>query len=546
VGKGVCTCEDEGWFGPACDKGCPRNAETTAICSDHGECIYQGGETICECDAGYNGDSCFIFGDFDGSLTDEQISVESSLVVNFIWGVSGVDMSNHDPNDPDSKGVPIYDEQFDLADPEAQAWLADQCESWALGSLPLFRKDHIDCFMTPFKASVSNNWPLPREDFAGKLHQWLQTSHGKDYQDNIAFAGERVAWVTVNVVTYTNRKQGSVDLLPMYDIVDDLMADLNDMSPESMREGRQSASEWPRVIVEVAFVDGLKGSLSIALGSAFFSIIIFTGNLWLSFIASLLMIFIVVCMLGFFVVKDWTLGAVEAISLGIVVGLSVDYSLHLSHAYVDQEINKDVLAKSSISQRYVRTRGAVREIGSSIFAAAATTIVSMLPLFFTKIRPFEIIGTIVAMTSFLAILFTMGFKVALLTLVGPEEEQGDVSTLLGINYLRKRFGRNDEPKQHTQYIIFKNDNGPKFFFPRNSESVEGGDHMYDVANKIIRAPKSNRIHAAESEDPKRKIHAIQMEEVKTTNKDSGEFKFDLSLTADSSKYESQHERHDYY
>merc|ERR1712070_989779 len=43
--------------------------------------------------------------------------------------------------------------------------------------------------------------------------------------------------------------------------------------------------------------------------------------------------------LSFFVLAGWSLGIVEAVSISILLGSSVDYSLHLADAYIDCCLN---------------------------------------------------------------------------------------------------------------------------------------------------------------------------------------------------------------
>jgi predicted RND superfamily exporter protein len=162
--------------------------------------------------------------------------------------------------------------------------------------------------------------------------------------------------------------------------------------------------------VENAFVTGTVSSLSLALLSALLAMLVFTRNWVLALLAVLAMASTILLMLAFFVVNEWPLGAVEAVSLSIIVGLSVDYTLHLGHAY----------NRCPHPDRRHRITAAVRETGGSLLASCATSVGSMLVLTLCVIRIFVVMGTIVAVTITLSVAIALGPLTAALLLVGPQ------------------------------------------------------------------------------------------------------------------------------
>ena len=146
-----------------------------------------------------------------------------------------------------------------------------------------------------------------------------------------------MAFFIMQGTTYVRALQAGNALKPTYDFWVDWMDSVNANAPVGVNQGSQWAAEWPRMIVELAFIEGTVGSLTVALSVAACSMIVFTGNVWLTCLSLGMMIFIITAMLAFFVLMGWTLGAVEAVCLSIIVGLSVDYALHLGHAYVHSE-----------------------------------------------------------------------------------------------------------------------------------------------------------------------------------------------------------------
>jgi hypothetical protein len=171
------------------------------------------------------------------------------------------------------------------------------------------------------------------------------------------------------------------------------------------------------MILELAFVGGVAVSLAFALFIAGIAIVIFTRNIYLSLLTMLIMLLIIISIIGMFVTVGWTLGAIEALCMSFVVGLSVDYVLHLGNAYNEAHAKK----------RIERTQSALREIGASIVAASFTTIASMSILLMCEIQIFNTVGWIVIMTVALAMFYSLGVFMSLLTTVGPEDDGGNIS-----------------------------------------------------------------------------------------------------------------------
>lgn len=101
--------------------------------------------------------------------------------------------------------------------------------------------------------------------------------------------------------------------------------------------------------------------------------------------------------------SGWEMGAVEAISLSILVGSSVDYCVHLVEGYLLAGENP----QDAHSQRQWRTLEAVRHVGVAIVSSALTTVIATVPLFFCIIAPFAKFGKIVALNTGVSILYTL-------------------------------------------------------------------------------------------------------------------------------------------
>ena len=90
--------------------------------------------------------------------------------------------------------------------------------------------------------------------------------------------------------------------------------------------------------------------------------------------------FIVLTLLWFMVaICQWPLGAMEAHSITIFVGMSCDYCLHIAHAFMH----------SQAPSAHLKVREALAIIGNSVLGAAVTTFGSCIFLLLCTIVFFE-------------------------------------------------------------------------------------------------------------------------------------------------------------
>ena len=121
-----------------------------------------------------------------------------------------------------------------------------------------------------------------------------------------------------------------------------------------------------------------------------------------------------------FYLLGWQLGAVEAVSLSILVGTSVDYCMHMVEGYIlAGEAPALLRLKSNPERRRWRTRAAVSHIGVSILSSAITTVIAAIPLCLATIRPFSKFGEIVALNTTASIVYTLTVCTAFLAIFAP-------------------------------------------------------------------------------------------------------------------------------
>ena len=103
----------------------------------------------------------------------------------------------------------------------------------------------------------------------------------------------------------------------------------------------------------------------------------------------------------------------------MVVGLSVDYVVHLAEGYY----------MSAHSDRMSRVRDMLEEVGISVFSGACTTLGASLFMLFAQILFIIKFGIIMFCTIGFSIIFSLGFFTTIMGIIGPSGKSGDIKEL---------------------------------------------------------------------------------------------------------------------
>merc|ERR1712166_149838 len=133
----------------------------------------------------------------------------------------------------------------------------------------------------------------------------------------------------------------------------------------------------------------------------------------------------------------WEIDPLVAICMIMVVGLCVDFSTHLMHAYNE----------SHAVTRFAKTRMALTEMGISVFGGAFTTFGAGMFLFFGEMSFFRNFGFFMAITIFLSCVSSIIVLMAFLMTCGPEGKRniekkellfGDIGCLMNCSACKKK------------------------------------------------------------------------------------------------------------
>jgi len=175
-----------------------------------------------------------------------------------------------------------------------------------------------------------------------------------------------------------------------------------------------------------------------------FPVLVFTTSNWvIGILATLTIALITVCVVGLIPIVGWNLGVMESINLTLVVGLSVDYAVHLADAYV----------RCEFSDRKNRVRHMLGHVGVSVLAGASTTLGASAFMLGSKILFFFQFGIFIFCTIGFSIVYALVVFTIVIGLIGPQGNTGNISI---VDYFKRC--RNRQRNETRTELILNNEN----------------------------------------------------------------------------------------
>lgn len=205
----------------------------------------------------------------------------------------------------------------------------------------------------------------------------------------LAWAG---SLVTVGVEsTLPERGREAHDTLEdQYNLFEGWLERLNRKAPESANGAFHVAanSMWVWMHTQTVFVSSALTGMITGTILAFTVVLFATQQILVAFASVLTIVGVLSSVLGSMVALGWELGTVESICLTILAGFSVDYVVHLAHAYVHAEKN----------ERSDKVRSALDEIGVSVLGGMLTSASAAVALMLCQLQFFHKFGVFLILT----------------------------------------------------------------------------------------------------------------------------------------------------
>lgn len=404
-----CSC-DSGFKGVSCELQCPGYRllssdgmnKNASVCSGNGVCVLFNNAAACECAEGHGGLAC----EMGQAPTPKPalLSPDNSLQVSLVFGVRGIERP--ETTTTTSAPQPIWDKHFDMA-ADAEI-LSRVCQRVLELDNVRVRGDLFRCLFNDLK-EFAEVWPVPRENFTQTMKSFL-SDVGEAYQDQIGIEDGAAFW-HLDIVTLTHNEATAAVLEHEFDEWQNLAHIIDEMVPTRVF---QASSVWPRMRLEKELVKGSLLSCGVTIAISALSLLLFSRSFIIAFMGVVTATFVLVCVCGVLQLLDWSFGVVEALSLSMLVGYSVDYQMHIGHVY----------ATSNKLGRIERVQDVIGTIGAPIFASSFTTAGSAAFLLFCSVSIFVTFGVIVSLTATFSLLFAIGFLTAALAVSGPVQNKG--------------------------------------------------------------------------------------------------------------------------
>jgi hypothetical protein len=186
----------------------------------------------------------------------------------------------------------------------------------------------------------------------------------------------------------------------------------------------QTSALWPFMVMQETLMQSVAQSIGTCLILAWIILCLATTNWIMASLSLLCIIAILIVFAGCLPLFGFSLGIFESVGLIVVLGLSVDYTVHIAHSYNEARIGGS--CESKASEREQRASHAMTEMGISVLSGAITTLVASLFLLPSKFMFYHVFGIFMLTTVVVSTLISLTLLPALLMLFGPAGSAGDL------------------------------------------------------------------------------------------------------------------------
>ncbi|CAD5113766.1 DgyrCDS2935 [Dimorphilus gyrociliatus] len=274
---------------------------------------------------------------------------------------------------------------------------------------------------TPF-AKRSDDFIL-FNDLLGEEKLDGSVTYQKNDETRIYGTHLKYAAIVINTTLEINRI-GFEKGLPVRDKWEDFINKKRESLPEELKGVWQTAitgqnSIWHWLQVQNKLVGSAVTGIAIGIGLSCPILIVATHNVIVGLLATFTIGCVTVCVIGVLPIAGWKLGLLESLNLVLVVGLAVDYIVHLAEGY----------SRSVHRLRKDRVRDMLTEVGVSVLSGATTTLGASFFLLLAEILFFVEFGAFMFATIGFSILWALGFFSTVLGILGPQNDVGSLKPI---------------------------------------------------------------------------------------------------------------------
>jgi len=399
------------------------------------------------------------------------------ITVKLVFGIdrnTPIDRQGTNPADVKDRGIVNWS-GLSASDAEwvhAQTWLSDLCsdleEKSALGYSSLkiggthpSGRSPIKCMWTHLKQWAIQNgqvWPAPTfHELETMVSEFMRSPDLQNPQDtnygrwspNVFFTADssQTHGVATKFFTIDVKLTSQADVLyehglDLWETWEAYCDQWRATAPKFLQKGffftdiRKGSGAFHWFFLQSKITSEAFVGMAIALGFASIVLLIATRNWVVALCAIACISSIVSSVMAFMFCLGWKLGVLEALVLVMVIGLSVDYVVHMADAYLE----------APAEDRLERTKFMLVRMGLAVVNGGITTIGAAGFMCACYITFFEKFGIVILATVFQSLVTALFFFSAMMALFGPQGNFGKISLGLEKRSANKQERQIDQVK----------------------------------------------------------------------------------------------------
>lgn len=378
-----CRCT-EGYSGDRCQElQCPND------CSGAGSC--DGASGKCSCYEGYRGEDC-------GTEEERKVSLAKAVQVALVWGIRGYSVAD--------ASQPVYEAGFRPLDRDTQSWMLQVVSRARAREALRCRGDWL--------TSLERYAPEPVGEGLGQaVRDFFMTTESERYSGDVGTDGPghdgQMLYIRISFRINVKQTTAAREMLELSRTWEAFVEEVNAAAPPGARMLMTSTS-WAKAALEVGIIDSTVAAFASAMGMNVAVLLLFSRSLRLSLVTVTVTILVISTLLGFVTtVLRWEFGAIQAVAVTSFVGISIDYSLHLSHGF----------HVSKAPSRRLKAEDVLHRLGAAIALGGLTTLGASAFLMSCKLYLLHQLGVMLVANTCFALAYTFCFQTPVLMVMGP-------------------------------------------------------------------------------------------------------------------------------
>ena len=384
-----------------------------------------------------------------------------------VWGMKDISRTKYNMYEPAiNRGEVKFDGAFDPTDADAQAAMLEACtllESWTCKEKAcefgkLMRPGEIRCPMREFHAWLNSSaseaapyaggpWTattvsgcasgdctydiptyLSATEWTDALYAFRASATPENFpmltwEKDIGFTGDstnpQLKYMSTTAKMTMKLLQAVTVKDPIEERAEKYVKAIS--KPAAAKTVWQYSFDWTWSATQTGMITGMEVGMAIAFPLAFVVLMVATMNWAIALLAIFSVMAICASVLGYCECIGWNLGTGEAIAGVMVIGLSVDYTIHLGHMYADAE---HMIGARSRKERF---EFAAEKMVSTVCAGALTTGGGGVWMFLATSVFFGKMATLICFTVLFSLIFALFWFMPALYLVGPQDDFGTIT-----------------------------------------------------------------------------------------------------------------------